>query len=57
MEGCCLSRFIKEVNINVFYDNGGGYVHKYKHTKREFHLYLSNSKLQNAATNTAYLYK
>ena len=56
MEGCCLDRFIKQVNVSSFYENGGGYVHQYNDTIREFYLHLSDSKLQNAATNTAHLH-
>ena len=56
MEGCCLDRFIKQGNVSSFYDNGGGYVHQSNDTIREFHLHLSDSKLQNAATTTAHLY-
>ena len=37
MEGCCLYRFIKQVNVSSFYDNGGGYVHQSNDTIREFH--------------------
>ena len=57
MEGFCLDCFIKTVNISIFYENGGGYLHQYNDTVREFHLHLSYSKLQNAATTTAHLYK
>ena len=28
MEGCCLNRFIKQVNVSSFYDYGGGDVHQ-----------------------------
>ena len=56
MEGCCLDCFIKQGNISSFYDNGGGDVHQSNDTIREFHLYLSDSKLQNDATNTDHLY-
>ena len=56
MEGCCLDRFIKQGNVSSFYDNGGGDVHQPNDTIREFHLHLSHSKLQNAATTTARLY-
>ena len=56
MEGCCLDRFIKQVNVSSFYDNGGGDIHQYNDTLREFHLHLSDSKLQNTATTTAHLY-
>ena len=56
MEGCCLYRFIKQGNVSSFYDNCGGDVHQSNNTIREFHLHLSNSKLQNAATNTAHIY-
>ena len=56
MEGCCLDRFIKQGNISIFYDNGDGDVHQSNETIREFHLHLSDSKLQNAATTTDHLY-
>ena len=56
MEGCCLDRFIKQVNVRSFYDNGGGDVHQSNDTIREFYLNLSDSKLQNAATTTAHLH-
>ena len=39
-----------------FYDTGGGYVHQSNDTVREFHLHLSDSKLQNDATTTAHPY-
>ena len=57
MEGCCLYRFIKQVNVSSFYDNGGRDVHQSNDKVREFYLYLSDSKLQNAATTTAHLHK
>ena len=56
MEGCCLYRFIKQVSVSSFYDNCGGDVHQSNDTIREFHLNLSDSKLQNAATTRAHLY-
>ena len=56
MEGCYLYRFRKTVTVGNFYDNGGGYVHQQNYTLREFHLHLSDSKLQNAATTTDHLY-
>ena len=56
MEGFCLYRFIKQVNVNSFYDNGGGGVHQSNDMVREFYLHLSDSKLQNAATTTAHLH-
>ena len=56
MEGCCLYLFRKIVNVSNFYDNGGEYVHQSNDTEREFHLHVSDSKLQNAATTTAHLY-
>ena len=56
MEGCCLYRFIKQGNVSSFYDNCGGDFHQSNDTIREFHLHLSDSKLQNAATTTAHLY-
>ena len=56
MEGCCLDRFIKQVNVSSFYDNGGGDVHQSNDTVQEFYLHLSDSKLQNAATTRACLH-
>ena len=56
MEGCCLDLFIKQVNVSIFYDNGGGDVHQSNDTIREFHLHFSDSKLKNAGTTTAHLY-
>ena len=56
MEGFCLDRFIKQVNVSSFYENGGGDVHKYNDTIREFYFNLSDSKLQNSATATAHLH-
>ena len=55
-EGRCLYCFIKTVNISNFYDNSGGYVHQPNETVQEFHLHLSDSNPQNAATTTAHLY-
>ena len=46
----------KIVNVRKSYDNGGGYVHQYNDTVRDFHLHLSNSKLKDAATTTAHIY-
>ena len=56
MEGCCLDRLIKQGNTSSFYDNCGGDVHQSNDTIRDFYLHLSDSKLQNAATTTVYLY-
>ena len=56
MEGCCLDCFIKQGNVSSFYDNGGGDVHQSNDKIRGFHLHLSDSKLQNAATTTDHLY-
>ena len=56
MEGCCLDRFIKQGNVSSFYGNDGGDLHQSNDTIREFHLHLSNSNLQNAATTTDHLY-
>ena len=50
MEGCCLDRFIKQVNVSSFYDNGGGDVHQSNDTVWEFDLHLSDSKLHRHAT-------
>ena len=55
MEGCCLDSFIKPVNVSICNDNSGGDVRQSNDTIREFHLHLSNSKLQDAATTTAHL--
>ena len=58
MEGFCLYRYRKTVNERqFFYDIGGGYVHQSYDTVWDFHLHLSDSKLQNAATTTVHLYK
>ena len=46
----------KKIQYKQFYDNGGGDVQQSNDTVREFYLHLSDSKLQNAATNTAHLY-
>ena len=56
MEGLYLYQFRKIVNVSNFYDNGGGYVHQSYDMVREFHLHLSDSKLQNDAMTTAHLY-
>ena len=56
IEGWCLDRFIKQVSVSSFYDNGGGKVHQYNDKIRDFHLHLSDSKLQNSATTTAHIY-
>ena len=56
MEGCCLDFFIKQGNVRSFYDNGGGDVHQSNDMIQNFHLHFSDSKLQNAANNTAHLY-
>ena len=56
MEGFCLYHFRKIFNVSNFYDNGDKYYHQSKDTVQEFHLHLSDSKLQNDATATARLY-
>ena len=56
MEGCCLDCFIKQGNVIIFYDNGGGDVHQSNDTVRDFYLHLPDSKLQNDATTTAHIY-
>ena len=44
MEGCCLDRFIKKVNVSTFYDDGDGGVHQYNDTVRNlFYIYLIQS--------------
>ena len=57
MDGCCLDLFIKQVNVSIFYDNGGGGVHQSNDRIREFHLHFPDSKLQNAATTTAHIFR
>ena len=54
MEVCYLYHFIKKVRS--FYDNGGGYAIQSNYTVWDFHLHLSDTKLQNAATNTSRIY-
>ena len=39
-----------------FYDNGGEYVYQSNDTVQEFHLHLSDSNMENAATTTAHIY-
>ena len=56
MEGFYLDPFIKQGNVSSFYDNGGEDVHQSNDTIWEFHLHMSDSKLQNAATTTAHFY-
>ena len=56
MEGYCLDRLRKIVNVRNFYGNGGGYDHQSNDTVREFYLHLSYSKLQKATTTTSHLY-
>ena len=46
----------EKIQCKKFYDNGGGYVQQSNDMVREFHLYLSDSKLKNDATTTAHLY-
>ena len=47
---------LENIQRKNFYENGGGYVHQYNDTVHEFHLYLSDSKLQNADMTTPHLY-
>ena len=56
MEGCCLCCFRKTVNVRNFYDNGGGYIHQSIDMIREFHLHLSDSKMQNDAMTRSQIY-
>ena len=56
MEGYCLYRFIKTVNVRFFYKNCGVYVHQPNDMVQKFYLNSSDSKMQNAATTTAHLY-
>ena len=56
MEGFCLDRFRKTINVKTFYENGGGYVHQFNDMVREFNLHLSDSRLQNSAMTTDHLY-
>ena len=44
------------MDISNFYDNGGVYVNPYNDIVQEFRLNLSDSNLQNAATDTAHIY-
>ena len=46
----------KTFNVSNFYNNGGGYVHQSNDTVQEFHLHISDSKLQNAATTTSHIH-
>ena len=55
MEGFCLDRFIKQVNVSSFYDNGGGDVHQYNDTIREFHLHLSDSNVNETPVSCHYI--
>ena len=56
MEVSCLYCFRKTFNVRNFYDSGGEYNNQSNDTVREFHLHLSDSKLQNAATTIYHLY-
>ena len=56
VEGFCLDCFRKTVNVSSFYENCGGDVHQSNDTVKEFHLHVSDSKMQNSATTTAQLY-
>ena len=56
MEGFCLYQFRKTVNVRNFYDNGGGFVHQSNDMVQEFHIHLSDSKMQNDAKITAHIY-
>eukprot|EP00978_Attheya_sp_CCMP212_P041871 scaffold245745_cov85-Attheya_sp.AAC.1 len=52
MEGCCLDHFVPTENVMNHVENGGEYVSSPEDTNRVFHLHLSDSMFQNAATTT-----
>ena len=56
MEDFYLDRFRKTVNVSNFYGNVGAYVNQSNDMVRDYHLNLSDSKLQNSATTTAHIY-
>ena len=56
MEGFFLDSFRKTANVRNFYDNGGDYFHQSNDMAKEFHLHLSDLKLQNYSTTTAHFY-
>ena len=56
MEGCCLDRFRKTVNVSNFYENCGGYVHQSNDMVKDFHFNFSDSKLQNSFMTISRLY-
>ena len=56
MEGCCLDRFTTSDNVMQFLTEGGDYVPAENDQHREFHLHLSDTKYQNAATTTQHLF-
>ena len=55
MEGCCLDHFLPTENVINHLMHETEYEIKPEDTKRVFHLHLSDSKLQNAATTTCHL--
>jgi len=57
MEGCCLDRFTTSDNVMDYLNEGGNYIPAENDLHREFHLHLSDSKFQNAATTTQHLYE
>jgi hypothetical protein len=54
MEGCCLDHFLPTENVMHHVENGGEYVSSPEDTNRVFHLHLSDSMFQNAATTTCH---
>eukprot|EP00978_Attheya_sp_CCMP212_P017892 scaffold48234_cov60-Attheya_sp.AAC.6 len=54
MEGCCLDHFLPMENVMHSITNGGDYVPSPDDTNRLFHLHLSDSMFQNAATTTCH---
>ena len=57
MEGFMFGSIHKNSQCKQFDYNCGGYFHQSNDMVRKFHLNLSDSKLQNAATTTAHIYK
>ena len=46
----------EDTQCKQFYDNVGEYIHQYNDMVRDFHLHLSDSNMQNAATTTSNIY-
>jgi hypothetical protein len=54
LEGCCLDHFVDTENVRNYMTHGGEYVSSPDDTNRVFHLHLSDSLFQNAATTTCH---